>query len=220
MTRMFTLMFSLMLLPAVRGADVEVREFQVHVDGRPAGTYTMTITKNPDGSFIQTGQANVRIRVFIKNFVYSYSGTETWAGGRLAKVESSTNDDGTRYQIRGLATDQGFEVTVNGRTSAAPANLWPMSFWQLPPPESRNGPVNLLEIDNGRLHKSQMKQVGTDKITVDGKSIETRHFQIRGGAMADLWYDASDRLVRHETVNDGHPTALHLIRIRSTPEKP
>lgn len=220
MKHFIAVLFPLVSIAPAIAADVEAREFQIQIDGKPAGTYTMTITTNGDGTIVQSGQANVRMRVLIKTFIYSYTGTETWNNGRLTKFESNTNDDGTRYQLRGLATERGLDFSVNGRGALAAPGVWPMSFWKLPPPDSRNGPVDLLEIDNGRLHKSQLTQVGKTKLSVDGKMIEARQFQVRGGAMADLWYDSSDRLLRHETVNQGHPTVLHLLRIRSNSGKP
>jgi hypothetical protein len=219
MTRYIAILLTLVLLRPCLAAEVETREFQVNVDGRPAGSYTMTITQHPDGTITQTGQANVRIRVLIKTFIYTYNGTETWSDGRLMKFESMTNDDGKHYQLRGVASARGLDFSVNGRAALASEKVWPMSFWKLPAPEHRNGPVELLEIDNGKVHKCQMRLVGTTRITVDGQPLETRQFQIRGGTMADLWFDQSDRLVRHETVNDGHPTVLHLLRIRTQPSK-
>ncbi len=220
MTRTLALIALLIASSFAGAVEVETREFQVLIDSKPAGTYTMSIRKNDDGSFEQNGQANVRLRILIKTFTYTYTGTETWINGRLTKFESTTNDDGKRYQLNGVANEKGLAFTVNGRTALAAPAIWPMSFWKLPAPESRNGPVDLLEIDNGQLHKSRMTYVGTTKLNVDGKMIDARQFQVRGGAMADLWYDASDRLVRHQTVNQGYVTVLQLSRIRATSDKP
>ena len=40
---------ALVLAPAVRSAETEVRQFNVSVDGKPSGQYTMTIAKGDDG---------------------------------------------------------------------------------------------------------------------------------------------------------------------------
>jgi hypothetical protein len=206
--------------PSAIASDAEAREFQILVDGRPAGSYTMTITKRPDGSVVQTGQANVRVRVLIKTFVYTYSGTETWHDDRLTKVESTTNDDGTRYQLKGTATEQGMTVTVNGRTSITSADTWTTSYWRLPAMKIRNGPIDLLDADNGRQLKVRLNEIGKTTIYVNGQPLEARHFQVRGAVSADLWHDANDRLVRLESIEDGHRTRLELIRIRELTATP
>src|SRR4051812_3914569 len=99
---MYRTLFALFVFtsPAL-GSGPETREYRITVDGRAAGTYTMTITELPDGTVEQAGRADVSMRVLLKTFSYSYNGTETWQNGRLVKLQSQANDDGKQYQVQG-----------------------------------------------------------------------------------------------------------------------
>lgn len=212
MLRLISAMLAMLTGSAVISADVEQRDFSISVDGKAAGSYSMTIEKRDDGVTVQAGRADVRLRVFLKNFVYTYSGKELWKDGRLLSVEANTNDDGTRYQLRASMTQRGIDVVVNGRLSQAPADAWTMSYWQLPPQNQRND-LSLLDVDSGRILKGKLGYVGKTAMTIDGKPVDVFQFQLRGNASADLWYDRSDRLVRQETIEEGHRTILELVRI-------
>ena len=57
-------------------AESEVREFTIHVDGKHAGYYQMTITSQGDGVSVMSGKADVR-RVANQVFVPT-NRTEAW----------------------------------------------------------------------------------------------------------------------------------------------
>jgi hypothetical protein len=48
---------------------------------------------------------------------------------------------------------------------------------------------------------------------VAGANVQCAHWRVAGGAQVDLWYDGFDRLVREESLEDGHKTLLELIQV-------
>ena len=56
------------------------------------------------------------------------------------------------------------------------------------------------------------------KVTVNarvaGQAVECAHYRVSGGAQADLWFDANERLVRQDSIEDGHRTVLELTRLQ------
>ena len=61
-------------------ADTEVREFTVTVDGKRGGQYSMTVTRQDDGSTTMFGATDIRLSYLagLKVYTYTYRGTESW----------------------------------------------------------------------------------------------------------------------------------------------
>jgi len=49
---------------------------------------------------------------------------------------------------------------------------------------------------------------------VAGQSVSAAHYRLVGDVKVDLWYDAQDRMLRQDSLEDGHRTVLELTRIR------
>lgn len=200
------------LLLTLSAAETETREFRVLVDGKPAGSYKMTIENRSDGSLFQTGQADVSLQILLRKVTYTYRGTETWKDGRLIKLETSTNDDGKRYQVRAAPDGANLLVTADGKSHTAPANVWTTTYWHLPA-DRRQGEIIRIDTDNGNVLTGKIHHVGREKITVAGQTVTATHYRITGAAPNELWFDGADRLVRQEAVEDGHKTVLELAKI-------
>ena len=134
--------------PATAG-ETEVREFRIVIDGKPAGDYRLSVTRQEDGTLVQSGQADVRLRVLVKTYSYTYRGTETWKNGRLVKLDSTCNDDGKAFAVSAQAADGKLKVRVNGVERTLPGDAWTTSYWQLPPPALRNRGLSILDADCG-----------------------------------------------------------------------
>ncbi len=203
--------FFVAMLLALPAAEVETREYRILVDGKPAGSYRMTISKQADGSIVQAGQADVMVQVLLKKFVYSCRGQETWKDGKLIRLEATTNDDGKRYQVRVEPLSSELRVTVNGKTHSAPSVASSTSHWHLPA-DRRQGDISRIDTDNGRVLAGKIFHVGRENVMASGQSIAADHYRITGAAGAELWFDGTDRLVRQETVEEGHKVVLELVK--------
>jgi hypothetical protein len=196
-------------------AEVEARDFTITVDGKRAGDYRMNITRQDDGSLVMTGQADVRV-TFLKIYhtTYAYRGTEVWKNGRLFKLDSSTNDDGTRYVVNAVADGENLRVKVNGQERLVRGDVWVTSYWHLAQARFRNQAVPLLDVDSGKEINGTLQLVGNQSLTVAGVVQSCTHYRVTGGVTADLWYDAQERLVRQEWMEKNLRCVLELNRIR------
>jgi hypothetical protein len=206
------------LLPGqgrARGADVEVREFNVTVDGKPAGEYRMTITRQDDGSVSMACRAEVKVKVLgVTAYSYAYDGVEVWKDARLQTLQSTANDDGKRFRVSAASDGRQLRVTVNGQPKAVRGDVWLTTAWCLPDPRVRNGAVPLMEADDAKEINGQLQPVGSGPINVAGQAITCAHYRLMSSGPHDLWYDAQERMVRQEWVEDGHRTVLELARVR------
>jgi hypothetical protein len=202
-------------LQRARADETETRQFVIHVDGKPAGQYLMTITKGAGGVETMTAQASVRVRVLIKTYEYSYQGTEQWKGGRLQQLQSNANDDGTRYSVQAVPEGDALRVTVNGQTRMTKRDAWPTTHWKLRPKEYHNHAVTLMDADTGKEISGFLQYIGIQQLPLGGQSQNCYHFRVTGGpSPVDLWYDGDHRLVRQEFTVDGHRTAFYLTSLR------
>ncbi len=200
--------------PAV-AAESEVREFTIHVDGRHAGSYQMTITSQDNGTTVMSGKADVRLKVFLKTYVYTYDGTEVWKHHRLEGFRSNSFDDGKRFQVAAEAVEKGLRVTVNGREYMTRGDAWLTSYWHLPEARYRNQAIPLVEADTGKPINGHLHYIGAERTAVAGQMQACQHYRVTGGpSPVDLWFDARERLVRQDYMDDGHRTILQLRSIR------
>jgi hypothetical protein len=204
------------LAAGASASETETRHFKIFVDGKRAGQYTMTVEKRDDGTLNMTGKANVALKVFLRQYVYSYQGREVWSkDGRLIELRSTSNDDGKSYDVNAKADDKGLSVIVNGNSRRVRWDVWTTSYWQAPDKRFANKTVPLLDADNGKTYSGSLQKIGSARVTVAGRTIECVHFRVEGGPNPiDLWFDQSNRLVRQDFIEQGHRTILELEHIQ------
>jgi hypothetical protein len=201
------------LVPAgARAADAEVRTYAVSVDGRRAGQSVLAIDRKDDGAVTVTANVSISLRFFIKTYTYTYQGTEVWKAGRLQALQSTSNDDGKSYRVTAATGPNGLNVTVNGQARVTRADVWTTSYWQLHDAKLANRPVPLLDADTGRDLNGYLQHLGASPLSVAGQTVPCTRYRVTGGpSPVDVWFDAANRLVRQEFVEDGHRTIVELI---------
>jgi hypothetical protein len=201
-------------LSAANAAEVETREFQVLVDGKNAGTAQMTIKKQEDGVTIMTCDTDIKVKILIRSFSYSYRGQEIWKDGRLQRFDSRCDDNGKLYNIAAVADGAQLRLRVNNQESTIRGDVWLTSYWRQPDNARVNQLVPILEADTGKEFELRITYVGQEQRAVIGQPQTVQHFRLQGDNPVDLWYDATGRLVRQEWKEEGHPTGLELLRLR------
>src|SRR5262249_46621335 len=121
-----------LLLTGIASGD-EVRQFQVLIDGKPAGTHQFRIASGAAGRTVVTAQADVKARFGLIPYTYSFRGQEVWNGARLESLQCTSLDGGTRTVLSASMDERQIRVTVNGRTRADGPIAWTTLEWQLPP---------------------------------------------------------------------------------------
>jgi hypothetical protein len=205
---------TLLLAAGARAAEKETRVFAVLVDGKHAGNANMTIQRQDDGATVVSSDTNVVVKVLIKKYVYTCQAREVWKDGRLQQASSQCNDDGKQFQVSAVAQADGVHVRVNGRERTARPEIWLSSYWTLPDAKLRNQVIPVLDIDNGRDMQVRLQHIGAAQVAVAGQMQNVQHYRLTGTVRIDLYYDANERLVRQEWVEDGHPTVLELKGVR------
>jgi hypothetical protein len=204
----------LVLAGSTPAADNEVRQYATSVDGKLAGSYTMTVGRRDDGSITMQGRADILLKFFggLRVYRYDYVGTEVWKDGRLQQLDSQTNDDGKQYRVSVSRDGDHLDVSVNGQARPVRGDVWVTTYWRFP--EKAVTPMRLLDADTGRELTGTMQQVGPATVRVGDKSVNCTHYRLKHEFAVDLWYDGQGRLLRQEWFEDGHRVVLELQSIR------
>lgn len=210
----FAVTVAFALLSQAAAAETEVREFAIRIDDKKAGTFHMTITRHEDGRVVMEGQANVRVSYLVYTYTYSYQGTETWKEGRLDALTSTSNDDGKKYSVSMRAEGDGLRVQVNGKERRSRPDVWTTTSWRSPDARFHNEAIPLIDADTGNAITARLQHLGSTEFHVLGQTHTCTHYRLTGGLQADLWFDEQGRLVRKDSLEDGHRAVLELVRIR------
>jgi hypothetical protein len=198
-----------------RAADVESRDYTLHVDGKHAGNANMTIDQQADGTTTVTCDTSIQVRVLVKTYKYSYQGREVWKDGRLQRLDSECNDDGQKYRVSAIANGDRLRIRVNNQPERlARGDVWLTSYWTVAHVKSRKDTVPLLDADTGRDLDCRVQFVGAAQLAVAGQVHNVNHYKLSGKVQVDVWYDTADRLVRQEWIEDGHRTVLELSQVK------
>jgi hypothetical protein len=206
-----------------RAATVaETRDFAVLVDGKHAGDAHMTITKSDDGTVTMQCDTDVKVSVLLATVKYSYRGYEVWKDGKLARFNSTCDDNGKGYSVKAVPDGDKLKVTVekqergarNREERAVRGDVWLTSYWAQPDNKWINRVIPLLDSDTGKNLEGKFQYVATESRGVAGQTVNVNHFRLTGKVNVDLWYDGSGRLVRQEWLEEGHRMVVELTRLR------
>ena len=213
--RLVVALAALALCAGARAADVETRDFAVFVDAKKAGDVHMTINRQDDGAVAVSCDTDVRVGGIIALYKYSYRGKELWKDGRVQHFESRCDDNGKQFAVSATAAADGLHVEVNGVEHTAPADALLTSYWAQPDAALKDQTVPLLDADCGRDLTAKVQFVAAEKYGPEGQEQTLQHVRLTGkGVGIDLWYADDKRLVRQEWVEEGHRTAVELVRVR------
>jgi len=220
----------------VREIERQTREFQVSVDGTERGRCTMRICRHDDGTEKVAVDATIRVDFLVYRYTYLCAGTEVWKNDRLVELENTADYNGTQYAVTARRVDEGLRVSVNGKTLHVAHDAWTTSYWRMPErlksaeavlpdavvtasaSEPASGAassrkISLLDSNRGRALRGELQRVGDETLRIAGKRVRCVHYRVRGDVQADLWYDGDCRLVRQNSLDDGHKTQLLLTKV-------
>ena len=195
-------------------ACAEERTFNLTVDGKSAGTYVMKIEAHDDGTTTVTCKADISVKILLVRYTYTYRGDEVWKDGKLVSLNGTCNDDGKRTAVSLVAGKEGYTLKAGAKAVAVKSSVWPTSYWKLPDEKAREGSMTLVDADTGRVLQAKIEKVGVERPAGLDQDARATRYHLSGGAVADLWYDGADRLVKQAWVEDGHKTVMTLAGLK------
>jgi hypothetical protein len=167
--------------------------FRLLRGGSSIGTHTVTFHQDGAKTIAVVG-VDILVRVaFINAFRYRHTSEETFQGGRLIAVRSTTNDNGRAYGVTGQATSDGFRIEGPGGPFMAPATLMTSnSTWNAAFVRQQA----LINVQQGGQCGLVASRVGTESVVAQGASVEaTKYRAVTPHCAGHVWYAPDGRWV-------------------------
>lgn len=141
-------------------------------------------------------------------FRYKHRAAEKWIGAQVVSVDAETNDDGTPRKMTARREEAGLVVEgTNASRYLAPARSLPGTHWNR---AMLDAPF--INTEDGRLMSPTVTLAGMEKLPVGDGSVMAQHFQLRGDADLDTFYDATPSWVGLRfTAHDG--SEIRYLRV-------
>lgn len=167
-------------------------DFTVTRNGSPVGKHEMRFRDEPDGLKVDI-RTNVAVKVaFITAYRFEHEGHEIWQGGRLTRLWSKTNDDGTNHLLDVSAAGAALNVMADGKPAETAQVSIPASLWN----EGLLTQKALLNTLDGSRMTIGVTDLGVEPVTVQGVTVAARHYAVTGDLQRELWYDPNNVLVK------------------------
>jgi hypothetical protein len=164
----------LALVPGAALALPNRLAFTVFRNGTKVGEHVVAFTGD-DAARTATTNVAMTVKVGpVPVYKYKHEAIEKWADGKWVSCDTTTNGNGKITKVSAKQMGAYVQITGPAGPVRGPANALPLSHWN-----QGNFGKPLFNQQEGKMLKVTCTQVGTG------------HWQVRGDAQIDDYYDAS-----------------------------
>jgi len=165
-------------------------DFQVSLDEKPIGQHRFMLEKRgAEKRLTSAAEFSVNF-LFFNVYRYVHQATENWSGDCLERIDSVTDDNGTRYSVDGTVQDgQLIVATEQGRTRL-PSCVMSFAYWN-PAILQQN---RLLNSQTGDWVDVVVRSLGQEKFSIGTKAVTADRYELQAeGRRITLWYSSDDK---------------------------
>jgi hypothetical protein len=197
-------------VPAYSATEPATRlVYQVqHSKHGDVGTYTNMVEKTADATTVNT-QGRIKVSVLgIPAYSQSFDRIEHWKGSKLVNFQGVTTENGKRTEVNGAAEGDHFTLHTPSGTIAAPADVKPANPWS----EMVLSANTIFTPDQGRVEKVSVSGGEAAPITINGHTIDTRHYRIQRpeAKRYEVWLDGENVPVRFADISPKETVTFNL----------
>lgn len=205
--------------PIPAGPGEATWEFRVMLDDREIGYHRFEVSEQENVERVDI-EARFEVEVlFITAYRYVHDNRETWRGECLAGIESSTNDNGERFEVQGEASDGAFSLQRRDETARLDADcVRTFAYWNPDILEAQQ----LLNAQTGEIKEVSVERVGAAPFEVNGVPVRSEEYLLTmdDGAIR-LWYEqGSGQWLGLETRAKGDRTLRYVPEVLPQPPRP
>ena len=182
-------------------------KFRVLLDDTPIGYHQVRINRENNRKTVHT-QASFDVRLlFIPVYSYSHETRESWEDGCLVNISSTTDDNGDNYFISSTDSNNELEIETRDGKRSIDGCVRTFAYWDLDLLKSGR----LLNTQTGEYQAVSVKDLGTDKLNLDDRELQARHFRLAVEEMTiDLWYTMDMRWLALESITESGAVLRYL----------
>jgi hypothetical protein len=190
------LLIALMTLSASATATQQEWRFQVFLDDKEIGYHDFVLQEQDDQRKMQS-EASFEYRLlFVKLFGYEHQNTETWLGNCLTGIESSTDANGTPFQVSGSLQGDSFVLSGTAGDANLPSCSMSFAYWN--PAFLKQ--ERLINVQNGEVLEVEISKPELTQLEVRGVMQPALRYLLGAGEMKiELWYSENHEWLALET---------------------
>jgi len=183
-------------------ASTTVYEYHVeHPRYGDIGTYNNVVKQTGD-DFEVKSELHIAVKILgIVVFREDGKRTENWQGDRLVSFEGVTETNGDRIEVHGEARGDTFVVTTPDGVVTAPARVHPSNPWRAKVLDTDT----LISTKTGRVETVSVRGGDEASVTLDGRDLRLRQYEIDGTKRQFVWLDDRGVAVAFRTDEAGTP---------------
>jgi hypothetical protein len=139
-------------------------------------------------------------------FRFTHRNHETWQGGRLAAIETTTDDDGKPYVVHGVRVGDVFRIRSTFGDYDAPGGIIPSSYWD----PRMIGQTQLLDTRSGKLLPSATSRLGVETVPTPSGPVQATRYHLSGEITLDIWYSPAGDWVKMDFTARGSQVTYRL----------
>jgi Domain of unknown function (DUF6134) len=170
------------------------------------GTYINTVEPGNGGTTVVT-RAHFEVKMLGVNLYREDARrTERWQGNRLISFSGVTSKGDKSMVVRGEARGNNFVISSPQGTVTAPATVHPANPW------SANflASSTMMRPDNGKVERVQIAGGQETVLTIDGRPVRARKYEISGNTRYTVWLDSQGVPVQFAADDDSGKVTFTL----------
>ena len=166
--------------------------FLILRNGKPVGSHVVQF-QDKDRSVHVSAESKITVRFLgLPVYEFHYFSEATWLGGRLLKLEATTDDNGVNRLVKFASNEISAWLSGPHGTQQVPADIIPTDHWHFPV-------INASQVLNtltGNINAVTIHNLGWENVQVAGRTVRAQRYAYTGELQTDVWYDADGRWVR------------------------
>jgi hypothetical protein len=181
--------------------------FDVFLGDKPIGTQVFQVTGEGARQRVRT-EARFDVNIlFVNAYSYRHRNEEVWERGCLASIESTTDDNGKPYRLRGTSGSNGFAIETRANRATLPECVRTFAYWN---PDYLKA-QRLLNAQTGEYEDVTLRPLGEETLEVRGEKRSAHRYALEGPRLRiDLWYSPENDWLALETKKGGR--TLRYVR--------
>jgi Domain of unknown function (DUF6134) len=172
------------------------------------GTYSNTIEPSAGGATTVQTRAHFEVKMLgVTLHREDAKRTERWQGNRLISFSGVTSNGSETTVVRGEARGNSFVINSPRGTVTAPATVHPANPWSANFLSSNT----MMRPDSGRLENVRVSGGGETVLSIDGRPVRARKYEVSGDARYVVWIDGQGVPVQFTADDDGGKVTFTLI---------
>ncbi len=171
------------------------------------GTYINTIEPSAGGATTVQTRAHFEVKMLgVTLHREDAQRTERWQGNRLISFNGVTTKGNDATVLRGEARGNNFVISSPTGTITAPATVHPANPWSANFLNSNT----MMRPDNGKLERVNVSGGQEAVVTIDGKPLRARKYEVSGDGRYTVWLNAQGVPVEFVADDDGGKVTFTL----------